>query len=106
MSSKQKGGIMPKAQKKPEPPPQPPAAVVNGPTTDVLTLAEMATYLRLPEANVIAAVNTQGLPGRQLGTEWRFLKSAVQQWLSRGAPTLESRKAAQMALAGKYKDDP
>jgi hypothetical protein len=46
------------------------------------------------------------LPGRFTGSEWRILKSALQQWLTTGTPTLQSRKEAQLALAGKYKDDP
>jgi excisionase family DNA binding protein len=82
----------------------PPTA--NGPIGDVLTLAEAAAYLRLADAEVIGLVHTQGLPGRPIGTEWRFLKGAIQQWLSSASPTLESQKQAQLALAGKYKDDP
>jgi excisionase family DNA binding protein len=79
---------------------------VNGPPGEVLTLAEAAAYLRLPEREVIAAASTQGLPGRLVGGEWRFLKSAVQQWLSVSQPTAEMRKAAQLAMAGIFKDDP
>jgi excisionase family DNA binding protein len=79
---------------------------MNGPGDEVLTLAEAAAYLRLPEADVIAAANSQGLPGRVLGGEWRFLKAAIQQWLSTAAPTAEMRKAAQLAIVGKWKDDP
>jgi hypothetical protein len=55
---------------------------------------------------VLAAVNSQGLPGRLVGGEWRFLKSAIQQWLSTGLPTQETRKAVLLAAAGSFKDDP
>jgi excisionase family DNA binding protein len=100
---------MPRAKKpKPTPPPQPepqPAAV-NGPIGEVFTLAEAAAYLRLPEKDVTALVSTQGLPGRLIGGEWRFLKSAIQQWLSASEPTPEARKAAQLAVVGSWKDDP
>jgi excisionase family DNA binding protein len=96
---------MPRTKKQPEPTPQ--APVVNGPVSgEVLTLAEAAAYLRLPEKDVIAAVSSQGLPGRLVGREWRFLKAALQQWLSHSQPTEEMRKAAQLALAGSWKDDP
>jgi hypothetical protein len=71
-----------------------------------MTLAEATAYLRLPEADVISAVQTQGLSGRFIGIEWRFLKSAIRAWLSLIGPIQESRKAAQLALVGKYKDDP
>ena len=101
---------MPRTTKKPkpEPVPQPESqpAPLNGPPGEVLTLTEAATYLRLPEQDVIAAAASQGLPGRMIGGEWRFLKTALQQWLSVSQPTAEMRKAAQMALAGAWKDDP
>ena len=84
----------------------PPAAAVNGPASEVFTLAEAAAYLRLSEADVIDLVHSQDLPGRLIGSGWRFLKSAVQQWLASGSPTRQTRKEAQLALAGKYKDDP
>jgi hypothetical protein len=38
--------------------------------------------------------------------EWRFLKSALQQWLSVSQPTDEMRRAALLAAAGSLKDDP
>jgi excisionase family DNA binding protein len=84
----------------------PVSAGPNGPATEVFTLGEAAAYLRLSEADVVALVHSQNLPGRFTGSEWRFLKSAIQQWLSTASSTPQSRKEAQLALAGKYKDDP
>ena len=83
--------------------PKPASLGGNGPPTEVLTLTEAAAYLRLPEAEVVRLVQTQGLPGCQAGTEWRFLKSAVQEWLSK-PPTYS--KEVQLAAAGAFKDDP
>ena len=101
---------MPRTSKKPKPDPirqpEPQAAAVNGPPGEVLTLAETAAYLRLPEKDVIAATSTQGLPGRLVSGEWRFLKSALQQWLSVSQPTSEMRKAAILSAGGTFKDDP
>ena len=60
------GDDMPRTKAKPVPPP--PALAANGPTTEVLTLAEAATYLRLPEEEVVRLVRTRicrgGRPGR------------------------------------------
>src|SRR5258707_1140913 len=57
---------MPRTTKKPKPDPtpqpEPQPADVNGPPGEVLTLAEAAAYLRLPERDVIAAASSQGLP--------------------------------------------
>jgi len=72
----------------------------------VLTLAETAAYLRLAEAEVVGLVHSQGLPGRCTAGEWRFLKAAIQHRLATASPTWETRKAAILELAGKYKDDP
>jgi excisionase family DNA binding protein len=93
---------LPKAKSKPKPSwPAP----TNGPLPDVLTLAEAAAYLRLPEAEVVRLVREQGLPARQAGTEWRFLLIAIRDWLSKGR-SLESNKDAWMKLLGVWRDDP
>jgi excisionase family DNA binding protein len=99
---------MARTKKKPDPVPQPVAvpAAQNGPgtETEVLTLAEAAAYLRLPEAEVLRMVREQHLPARQVGTEWRFLKPAIRAWLSQPAPRYS--KEAQLAVIGSWKDDP
>ena len=71
-----------------------------------LTLAEAATYLRLPEPHVALLVQSHGLPGRCIAGEWRFLKAAIQRWLGTASPSWETKKAAILDLAGKYEDDP
>jgi hypothetical protein len=82
------------------------AQSAGGLSGEVLTLEEAAAYLRLPEAEVVGLVQSQGLPGRCIAGEWRFLKPAIQHWLATASPTWETRKAAILELAGKYKDDP
>ncbi len=94
---------MPRTKKQPQAQPKPVA--LNGPVTeDVLTLAEAATYLRLREDEVVQLVHLQDLPGRFAGTQWRFLKSAIQEWLSKPPPKFS--KEGQMSVAGLLKDDP
>jgi excisionase family DNA binding protein len=83
-----------------------PPVLFNGLSGEVLTLADAAAYLRLPETEVVGLVHSQGLPGRCVAGDWRFLKSAVQHWLATASPTWETRKAAILELAGKYKEDP
>lgn len=102
---------MPRTKKKPDVTPEP---AVNGAVVgDVLTLAEAAAYLRLPEADILAAVDAQGLPGRLVSGAWRFSRAAIQQWLSAGEPTAKNvltaknpLNAAILAMAGAWKDDP
>jgi excisionase family DNA binding protein len=78
---------------------------VDRPFGEILTLAEAAAYLRLSESQVLRLIDEQALPARRLGTEPRFLKSAIQQWLSAGTP-IQPGKTAQLAVAGSWKDDP
>jgi len=48
---------------------------------DVLTLDEVSDYLRLSR-EVIEQEAAQGhLPGKRILDEWRFLKTAVDEWL-------------------------
>src|SRR5438067_9111441 len=95
-------------RKKPQPVPvpssEPASAAVNGPPGEVLTLAEAAAYLRFSEADVLRLVDQQGLPARRLANEWRFLKAAIQQWLSTPPPRYS--KEDQAAVIGSWKDDP
>jgi excisionase family DNA binding protein len=68
---------------------------------EVLTLAEAATYLRVEPHKVLDMVAAQGLPGRQFGTEWRFLRAALQGWLS-----TPGKKPFWETHFGALKDDP
>jgi excisionase family DNA binding protein len=96
---------MPRTKKKPAPQPvTPPLAAPNGPAGEVCTLPEVAAYLRLPETDVLRLVDEQGLPARRLGNQWRFLKLAVQRWLS--TPPPKASHEGIWAAAGSLKDDP
>jgi excisionase family DNA binding protein len=79
--------------------PPAPAAV-----TDVLTLAEAAAYLKVAEPEVARLAQSRELPARMVGTEWRFLKSAIQTWLS--TPCSSETEGGVWAMAGSWKDDP
>jgi excisionase family DNA binding protein len=91
----------PRRPKTPPPPAPPPAAV---PDAEVFTLAEAAAYLRLPEDEIVRLVRDQNLPGRRMGAEWRFLKSAVQDWLRSSPP--RTNKEVWASMVGAWKDDP
>src|SRR5262249_13808840 len=54
------------------------------PGLEVLTLPEIAAYLRVPEEAVLALVAKDAIPAQKIGGEWRFLKRAVVEWLRFG----------------------
>lgn len=71
---------------------------------EVLTLEEAARYLRVSKGAVKELVVAGNLPGRQVKGQWRFLKSALQEWL-RGREALDSKTALLQGF-GAFKDDP
>ncbi|MDA8400402.1 MAG: helix-turn-helix domain-containing protein [Actinomycetota bacterium] len=48
---------------------------------EVLTLSELAGLLKLDDDTVLVRVHSGELPGRRFGTEWRFSRRAVLDWL-------------------------
>jgi excisionase family DNA binding protein len=92
---------MPRSKPKPRSRPEP-ASPVAWP--EVLTLAEAAAYLRVSEAQIMNMVGPRGLPGRLVGSEWRFSRAALQQWL--GSPVVPSSRESLLALTGSWKGDP
>jgi excisionase family DNA binding protein len=48
---------------------------------EVLTLEEVAKYLRLPKDTVVRQASQGAIPGRQIEDTWRFLKAAIDDWL-------------------------
>jgi len=48
---------------------------------DVLTLDEVANYLRLPKETVERQAVKGKIPGRRIEESWRFLRKAIDNWL-------------------------
>src|SRR5947209_1510503 len=49
---------------------------------EVFTLKEVAKFLRVPARKVEQLAKAGTLPSRQIGGEWRFLKTALTDWLA------------------------
>ena len=70
--------------------------VTNAP--EVLTLDEVAAYLRLPKETIVRQAAQGYLPGRQIEDTWRFLKAAIDDWLrSHDSRTLLLQQAGALA---------
>ena len=70
-------------------------------SAEILNLAEAAGYLRVSKETVLKMVAREGLPGRHVGREWRFLRNGLDRWLCR--PT---GKDVLLRQAGVLADDP
>jgi excisionase family DNA binding protein len=51
---------------------------------DVLTPAEAASFLRVPEQELVRLAEQREIPAQRIGSEWRFLKRALEHWLTYG----------------------
>lgn len=79
-----------------------PTAAANGKPAaplsplDVLTLAEAAAYLRLPEDAVREEAEAGRLVGRHVRGEWRFSREAVIAWLNAPRPADRPKTGAEL----------
>ena len=48
----------------------------------ILTVREVADYLRMSEAKVYRLANERHLPAIRIGRSWRFRKDLLDEWLS------------------------
>ena len=65
---------------------------------EVLTLEEVARYLRLPKDTIVRQAAQGAIPGRQIEDTWRFLKAAIDDWLrSYDSRTLLLQQAGALA---------
>ena len=52
------------------------------PVLDILTLAEAAALIRVSEKTLGEMARSRRIPSQKVGREWRFLRSALETWLS------------------------
>jgi excisionase family DNA binding protein len=50
---------------------------------EVLTVAELASWLQVDDTAVTELADAGDLPGRKLAGEWRFAREAVLDWLAK-----------------------
>ena len=56
--------------------------MTNDQSDQVMTLEELALYLKLPKSTLYKLVQDGRIPGQKLGKQWRFGKQAIDQWLN------------------------
>ena len=55
--------------------------------TDVMTVREVAGYLKVKARTIYRLVSQRAIPGFKVGGSWRFRKSEIDQWTSANAVT-------------------
>jgi excisionase family DNA binding protein len=57
----------------------------------VMTLQDLADNLNCHPSTVYRLCQQRGFPGFRLGGDWRFLKSAVDEWIAKGGGQTSER---------------
>jgi len=50
---------------------------------DVLTIEELAVYLKIPKSTLYKVVRAGKIPSQKVGRHWRFRKEAIDDWLTK-----------------------
>ena len=59
---------------------------------EVLTLAELSEYLKIPRSTLYRLVRQGQIPGRKVGRVWRFHRGAIDRWLQNQCQESQTRK--------------
>lgn len=51
------------------------------PAGEVLTIEELAEYLKIPKSTLYKLVREGSVPCQKVGKHWRFRKDAIDRWL-------------------------
>ena len=58
----------------------------------VVTIEELASYLKIPKSTLYKLVQEGRLPGQKIGKQWRFGKQAIDRWVNDEASVNASNK--------------
>ncbi len=65
--------------------------------SDILTIRDMATYLKVTEKTVYGLAQQRRIPSFKVGGQWRFRRDHIEAWI--GVQTKDTRNATSSALA-------
>ncbi|MBN2602324.1 MAG: PTS sugar transporter subunit IIA [Candidatus Marinimicrobia bacterium] len=73
---------------------------------DIMTLEELAAYLRVSERTVYDWANKGEIPGGKIGTSWRFKRDDIENWVNQKlSPRIQSNVANSPSLSAILKPD-
>ena len=50
---------------------------------DIMTMDELAEYLKISKSTLYKLATENKLPGQKIGKRWRFHKDAVDEWIKK-----------------------
>ena len=67
---------------------------------DIITLGELAQYLKLGEKTVLGMAKRSEIPGAKVGSQWRFMHSMIDDWLISRMKVIPQTDVAAIVEAG------
>ena len=61
---------------------------------EIMTIGEVAAYLRIPRSSVYKLAQEGRIPCKKVGRHWRFHREAVERWVVGGSAYLLEERAA------------
>jgi len=61
-------------------------------TGDILTIDEVADYLKIPRSTVYKLAQEGRIPAQKVGRHWRFHKGAIDGWIKQDRTGAEVRR--------------
>lgn len=61
---------------------------MNVPINEVLTINELAAYLKIPKSTLYKLAREGRVPSNKIGRHWRFQKRTIDRWLERERATV------------------
>ena len=58
------------------------------PHPDVMTIAELAAYLRCNKYTIYRLIKREKLPAFRIGSDWRFKRELIEKWMEEQRSTL------------------
>lgn len=58
---------------------------------ELMTLGEVASYLRVTEKTIYRLLDRRGIPGTRVGHQWRFDKASIDTWLRQSSTEAGAR---------------
>jgi excisionase family DNA binding protein len=65
---------------------------MNRASREVLTIDELATYLKVAKSTLYKLAQEGRVPGQKVGKHWRFSKASIDRWLEQSS---RRRKSSQ-----------
>ena len=70
----------------------------NDKASEIMTLAELANYLKVAEKTVVRMAREGKIPGTKVASQWRFMRSMVDEWLQQRMKPITRTNLFQLLL--------